>query len=211
VAAHSTAAEKCESVAQLPSAGVPVQLCDLADGSLARTAGAQVPLRTDSCMHALVLSRALTNRLRHCMLQLACVHEDCMVNEAASLCSYKQYEDCVGCAQEKLVACLRGVLRQRLEALGWPPPVTVGSGASSSSRNTSEEEWQGFTQADPLVENLSPSYLYEALAYSWYLATFGPPCCTHFTIAMCLAGIGRCEQNRGCLHRSAALCAAIII
>ncbi|KAK9906635.1 hypothetical protein WJX75_005264 [Coccomyxa subellipsoidea] len=44
VAAHSTAAEKCESVAQLPSAGVPVQLCDLADGSLARTAGAQEKL-----------------------------------------------------------------------------------------------------------------------------------------------------------------------
>ncbi len=43
VAAHSTAAEKCDSVAQLPSAGVPLQLCELADGSLARAAGAQVP------------------------------------------------------------------------------------------------------------------------------------------------------------------------
>ncbi len=51
VAAHSTAAEKCESVAQLPSAGVPVQLCDLADGSLARAAGAQVPPDTHApCM-----------------------------------------------------------------------------------------------------------------------------------------------------------------
>ncbi|BDA46253.1 probable RAD50-interacting protein 1 [Coccomyxa sp. Obi] len=91
VAAHSAAAEKCESVAQLPSAGVPLQLCELADGSLARAAG----------------------------------------------------------AQDKLVTCLRGVLRQRLAAVGWPPPVTLGSGAANGSRNDNQEQWNGFQQTDP--------------------------------------------------------------
>ena len=62
VAAHSTAAEKCESVAQLPSAGVPVQLCDLADGSLARAAGAQVPPIIDSSMHACKRVKGLNHR-----------------------------------------------------------------------------------------------------------------------------------------------------
>ncbi len=43
VAAHSSAADRCEAVVQLPSAGVPSQLCDLAHASLARAASAQVP------------------------------------------------------------------------------------------------------------------------------------------------------------------------
>ncbi len=66
--------------------------------------------------------------------------------------------------------CLRGVLRQRLEAVGWPPPVTVGLGASPSSRNSSEEEWQGFTQADPQACSLCPPYVFAQLQnYCGYL------------------------------------------
>ena len=42
VGAHSTAADQCEAVVQLPSSGIPSQLCDLAESSLARASAAQV-------------------------------------------------------------------------------------------------------------------------------------------------------------------------
>lgn len=150
VAAHSTAAEKCELVAQLPSAGVPVQLCELADGSLARAAGAQVRLAQH--MHGMTLLKKSNingfhyrshynliayNPFQYCIW--FCLHDPFSLG-VVSL-------SLLDCLQEKLVTCLKGVLRQRLEAFGWPPPLTLG--VTNGSRDEHIEHFQGFEQADP--------------------------------------------------------------
>jgi hypothetical protein len=61
-------------------------------------------------------------------------------------------------AQEALLACLRGVLRERLQSVGWPPPVTARPGSAGSSGAAGglpgidgQDRWRGLEAAHPQV------------------------------------------------------------
>lgn len=60
--------------------------------------------------------------------------------------------------QEALVVCLRGVLRERLARVGWPPPVAARPGSSGSLGGGSEPDvWRGLEAAHPQVCHVSKS------------------------------------------------------
>lgn len=50
------------------------------------------------------------------------------------------------CEQDRLMTCLRRVLRRSLDRLAWPPPI------ASTSSSEAADQWHGFENGDPQVD-----------------------------------------------------------
>ena len=77
---------------------------------------------------------------------------------------FLQGNTCHSLHQEGLRSSLRGVLRKRLAAVGWPPPLSSAAGSSLGAEpDASSQQWHGFEQADPMVRALQRLLLFPVI------------------------------------------------